>query len=148
MAFEMLPVWLWWIAIAVALVLADISLLGSQFILVASAVAALLAALGAWLGLSLAGQLWLFLFGVVVLTPMLVIALRTRRCRRRVALLERGWEHGERIITRDRGDRIVARLKGDDYPVELDNGDQPDAGEMLIVQRMEGITLIAYREDR
>ena len=39
----------------------------------------------------------------------------------------------------------MAKLQGDTYPVLLTDGSQPREGETLIVDHMQGITLIAYR---
>ena len=147
MEFLALPAWLWWVALAVLLVLIDLGLLGAQFILFSAAVAALAAAGAAWLGLALAGQLWTFVIALLVLTPVLIYWLRPNLRGREPGPLESGWERGQRVTVHDRGERKVARLKGDDYPVLLSDGGQPDAGEQLIVDHMEGITLIVRRLD-
>lgn len=142
-----LPAWLWWVIIAVILVLVDLTLLGAQFILVAGALAALVTALASVLGLSLAGQLWTFLIALLVLTPVLVYWLRPRLSSRGSGPLESGWERGERITAEARGERRIARLKGDDFPVTLMDGTRPEVGEELVVDHMEGITLKAHRPE-
>ena len=142
-----LPPWLWWVMIAVVLVLADLTLLGGQFILVAGALAALVTALASVLGLGLAGQLWTFLIALLVLAPVLVYWLRPRIRGRRGGPLESGWESGARVTVEARGERRIARLKGDEFPVTLMDGSRPDVGEDLIVDHMEGITLKARRPE-
>ena len=142
-----LPAWLWWILIAVVLVLVDLTLLGAQFILVAAALAALVTALASVLGLGLAGQLWTFLLALLVLAPVLVFWLRPRMRGQGGGPLEAGWESGARVTVEARGERRIARLKGDEFPVTLMDGSRPDVGEDLIVDHMEGITLKARRPE-
>lgn len=138
-----LPIALWWIFLAVALILADMFMLGGQFILVVAAVAALVAATMAWLGTSIGAQVWLFIISSVVLTPALMIALKVRHRNNKPGPLEQNWARGATIQTYERNDRIVAKLKGDEYPVVLLDGTKPSAGTDLIVDRMNGITLEA-----
>lgn len=147
MVFLALPAWLWWIALAVLLVLVDLGLLGAQFALVAAAVAALAAAVAAALGFALAGQVWTFLVALLCATPLMVYALRYRRPGQEPGPLESGWARGASITVQVRGHRRVAKLKGDEYPVALIDGSEPEAGEQLVVDRMEGITLLARRPD-
>jgi membrane protein implicated in regulation of membrane protease activity len=142
-----IPAWLIWLMVAVALVLADLTLLGTQFILVATGVAALLAAGMAALGFGLTGQTWTFVLGTAVLVPLMIRLFRTRFARRETAPRDPGWERGARVTVVAQGDRLVAKLKSDHFPVRLSDGSQPVAGEELIVERMEGITLIAHRPD-
>ncbi len=140
-----LPAWLWWVIIAVVLVLVDLALLGGQFILVAAALAALVTAMASVLGLSLAGQLWTFLIALLVLTPILVYWLRPRLRGNGAGPLESGWAGGARVTVEARGEQRIARLKGDEFPVTLMDDGQPEVGEQLIVDHMDGITLKAHR---
>lgn len=142
-----LPAWLLWVIAAVALVLIDLTLLGTQFILVATGLAALLAAGMAALGFGVAGQAWTFVLGTAVLVPMMIRLFRTRFARREAAPRDPGWEQGARVTVVAQGDRLVAKLKSDHFPVRLTDGSQPVEGEELIVERMEGITLLAHRPD-
>ncbi len=143
-----LPAWLWWLMAAVALVLADLGLLGAQFILVATGLAALLAAGGAALGLGITGQVWTFVIGTLLLVPLMVRLLRKLTERRGVGPREEGWERGRRVTVVAQGDRLVAKLQSDLYPVALTDGSEPREGESLVVDRMEGITLITHRPDK
>lgn len=142
-----LPAWLWWVITAVVLVLVDLTLLGAQFILVAAAAAALVAAVAAALGLTLAGQLWTFLIALLVVAPVLMYWLRPKLRGQGAGPMESGWERGARIRVEARGERRIARLKGDEFPVALVDGGQPEVGEELIVDHMDGITLKARRPD-
>ncbi|MFA9460090.1 hypothetical protein [Thiohalorhabdus methylotrophus] len=142
-----LPAWLWWLAAAVALSLVDLFLLGTQFILVATGLAALLAALAAALGSSLTGQVWTFVLATLVLVPLMVALFRRQMRNRGVGPREAGWERGARVTVVAQGDRLVAKLKSDHFPVALADGSAPREGETLVVDRMDGITLIAHRPD-
>lgn len=141
------PGWLIWVIVAVALVLTDLTLLGTQFILVATGLAALLAAGLAALGFGVAGQMWGFVLGTAALVPVMIHLFRTHFDRRETAPRDPGWERGAQVTVETQGDRLVARLKGDSYPIRLLDGSQPREGETLIVDHMEGITLITYRPD-
>ena len=140
-----IPAWLIWVIVAVALVLADLTLIGTQFILVATGLAALLAGGAAALGFGLTGQTWTFVLATAVLVPLMIRLFRTRFARREPAPRDPGWERGARVTVVAQGDRLVAKLQGDHYPVLLTDGSQPQEGETLIVDHMQGITLIAYR---
>ncbi len=142
-----LPSWLVWVVVTVVLVLVDLILVGTQFILMATGLAALLGGALAAFGVGLAGQLWGFVLGTAVLVPTMTRLLRTRFARREPAPRDPGWERGARVSVVVRGDRLVAKLKSDYYPVRLISGGKPREGETLIVDRMEGITLIAYRPE-
>lgn len=142
-----IPDWLVWVIVAVALVVIDLTLLGAQFILVATGLAALLAAAMAALGFDITGQAWTFVLGTAVLVPVMIRLFRTRFTRREAAPRDPGWEQGARVSVVAQGDRLVAKLKGDHFPVQLVDGSQPTEGEELIVDHMEGITLIARRPD-
>ncbi|HKJ89266.1 MAG TPA: hypothetical protein VKA48_12255 [Gammaproteobacteria bacterium] len=140
-----IPAWLIWVIIAVALVMADLTLLGTQFILVATGLAALLTAGMAALGFGATGQTWTFVLATAVLVPVMIHLFRTRFARQEAAPRDPGWERGARVTVVSQGDRLVAKLKGDTYPVLLTDGSQPEEGETLVVDHMQGITLIAYR---
>lgn len=142
-----IPAWLIWVIVAVALVVVDLTLLGTQFILVATGFAAILAAIMAAFGFGTTGQAWTFVLGTAILVPIMIRLFRTRFARQEAAPRDPGWEHGARVTVVAQGDRLVAKLKSDHFPVRLADGSQPIEGEELIVDRMEGITLIAHRPD-
>lgn len=147
MALLALPAWLWWVALAVLLILVDLGLLGAQFVLVTASLAALAAAAAAAFDVGVTGQVWTFLIALLVVTPVAVYALRHRRAGAEPGPLESDWARGAAIMVTTRGNRCVAKLKGDEYPVALVDGSAPEAGEALVVDRMEGITLIARRPE-
>ena len=140
-----LPAWLLWVTAAVILMVLDLTLLGTQFILVATGLAALLAALAAALGFSVVIQSWVFVLGTAVLVPIMFYLFRTFFARTEPAPRDPGWERGAEVTVVRQGDRIVAKLKSDYFPVRLVDGDDPVEGETLVVDRMDGITLIAHR---
>lgn len=142
-----LPAWLWWLAAAVALVLIDLSLPGTQFILVATGLAAVLAAVAAALGTGVTAQVWTFLLATLVLVPLMVRLFRKEMASRGAGPREPGWEQGARVTVVAQGDRLVAKLKSDHYPVVLADGSEPREGETLIVERMDGITLVTHRPE-
>ncbi len=142
-----IPVWLLWLAAAAVLVLADLGLLGGQLLLVAAGLAALIAAGAAALGVPLVGQVWLFLGATAVFVPALIFGLPGVRRRWR-APGDLGGKRGEIVTVVAQGDRLVGKLKSDRYPIQLVDGSTPEEGEELVVDRMEGITLIVERPRR
>ncbi|SFD22961.1 Membrane protein implicated in regulation of membrane protease activity [Thiohalospira halophila DSM 15071] len=142
-----LPAWLMWVIAAVALVVVDLTLVGTQFILVATGLAALVAAGLAAIGFGVAGQGWGFVLATAVLVPLMIHLFRTRFTRREVAPRDPGWEQGVRVTVVAQGDRLVAKLKSDHFPVRLSDGSEPVEGEELIVEHMDGITLVAHRPE-
>ncbi len=145
MEFLGLPAWLWWLAIAVALIIFDLTVVGTQFILVATGLAALVSALLAALGFSLTGQVWGFVLATLVLVPLMMWVFKKTMRPTGPGPREPGWEKGEEVVVVPRGDSLVAKLKGDMYPLELVDGSAPVEGERLIVEQMKGITVLAYR---
>lgn len=145
MEFIGLPLWLWWVALAVALILLDLTLLGLQFILVATGLGALVAAGTAAMGLNFPAQMWAFVLATAVLIPIMIALFRRLASRSGPGPLEPGWAEGAEVRVLNNGTRLVAKLKSDTYPVRLSDGSPPIDGETLIVERMEGITLIARR---
>jgi len=145
MEFLGLPAWLWWLAIAVALIVFDLTVVGTQFILVATGLAALVSALLAALDFSLTGQVWGFVLATLVLVPVMMWVFNKTMRPTGPGPREPGWETGEQIVVVRRGDSLVAKLKGDMYPLELVDGSAPVEGERLIVEQMKGITVWAYR---
>ncbi len=139
MLTDLMPLWAWWVLGAVALVLADVSLLGAQFLLIPMALAALTVAGLAALDASLATQLWVFGGATVGLTPLLILLFRPRFAARP---LERDWMVGREACLVWQGDRLVARLKSDTYPFRFPDQTEPEPGACYTVTGMEGITLL------
>lgn len=136
----LVPAWLVWTAIAAGLIAADLALAGAQLILLGSALGALAGATAAGLGFGLEAQVWVFLAGVILATP-LILALRPRE-RRGVRDRDAGWADGMAATTLDWSGRIGVKLRGDFYPARLATGQPPEAGMPVIVSRLEGITAI------
>ena len=141
-----IPLWLVWVTVAVVLVLTDIYLLGLQFILVATGLAALVSACASVLGIGITGQLWTFIVSLIVFTSVWVYLYRKKAFTKKAGPREKGWEKGREIKVVRQGDRVVGKLQGDTYPVKLADGSLPQEGEILIVDKMEGITLWCHRE--
>mgnify|MGYP006272808541 CR=1 FL=1 len=144
MGLEFLPHWLFWIAAAAFLIVADLAILGGQLILVASGLAALLSALAASLGVGFAGQLWIFFGATGVFVPALIYGIPGVR-RRWKAPGDLDSTQGQTVTVVAQGDRLVGKLKSDYYPLRLLDGSTPEEGETLTVDHMEGITLWVYR---
>ena len=142
-----LPAWLVWIILAIALILIDLFLLGLQFILVVAGLAALLSGIVSVAGTSLTGQIWTFVIGVLLLVPTWIWLSRSKLFKKSPGPREKGWEKGAEIIVVRQGDRLVGKLKSDYFPIQLSDGGSPQEGENLIVDRMEGITLIVFRPE-
>jgi membrane protein implicated in regulation of membrane protease activity len=142
-----LPVWLAWLIAAIALVLADIFVLGLQFILVVASIAALIAGAVSVAGLGFTGQIWAFVLGVLVLVPVWILLSRSGLFGKKPGPREQGWEKGAEVDVVRQGDRLVGKLKSDCFPIRLADDSQPREGERLIVDRMEGITLIVFRPE-
>lgn len=142
-----LPVWLVWLIIAIALVLVDIFVLGPQFILVLTGIAAAIAGAVSIAGLGLTGQIWAFVLGVLLLVPVWIFLSRSGLFKKKPGPREQGWEKGAEVEVVLQGDRLVGKLKSDCFPIRLTDDSQPREGERLIVDRMEGITLIVFRPE-
>jgi len=145
MEFLGLPAWLWWLAAAVALIVLDLAVVGTQFILVATGLAALVSALLAEFDFSLSGQVWGFVLSTLVFVPVMMWVFNKTMRPTQPGPREPGWEKGEQVVVVRRGDSLVAKLKGDMYPLELLDGSAPVEGERLIVEQLKGITVRAYR---
>ena len=145
MEFLGLPAWLWWLAAAVALIVLDLAVVGTQFILVATGLAALVSALLAEFDFSLSGQVWGFVLSTLVFVPVMMWVFNKTMRPSEPGPREPGWEKGEQVVVVRRGDSLVAKLKGDMYPLELLDGSAPVEGERLIVEQLKGITVRAYR---
>lgn len=142
-----LPIWLAWLIVAIVLVLVDVFVLGLQFILVVTSIAALSAGIVSVAGLSLTGQIWAFVLGVLVLVPVWIFLSRSGFFKKKPGPREPGWEKGAEVQVVRQGDRLVGKLKSDCFPIRLADDSQPREGERLIVERMEGITLIVFRPE-
>ena len=142
-----IPAWLIWVVVAVALISVDLALLGSQFILVATGLAALVTAGMAAAGFDATIQGWTFVVATALLVPLLIHLFRTRFARREPAPRDPGWERGARVTVVAQGDRLVAKLKSDHFPFRVTDGSQPAEGDELIVERIDGITLLVHRPD-
>jgi len=145
MEFLGLPAWLWWLALAVALVVLDLSVVGTQFILVATGLAALVSALLAEFDFSLSGQVWGFVLSTLVFVPIMMWVFNKTMRPTEPGPREPGWEKGERVVVVRRGDSLVAKLHADMYPLEMVDGSTPVEGERLVVEQIKGITVWAYR---
>lgn len=137
-----LPIWAWWVILAIALVVLDLSILGAQFILIPTGLAALIAALIAALGGSNTQQIWVFALATLVLTPIIIYLIRTQFSRPDKGPLQKGWAIGREAVIERQGDRLVARIQGDTYPFRLADGGEAKIGDHYVVERMEGITLV------
>ncbi|MEF8942773.1 MAG: hypothetical protein V5B78_08300 [Desulfohalobiaceae bacterium] len=142
-----IPIWLVWLIVAIALVLVDIFVLGLQFILVVTGIAALIAGAVSVAGLGFTGQIWAFVLGVLVLVPVWIFLSRSGFFKKKPGPREQGWEKGAEVEVVRQGDRLVGKLKSDSFPIRLADDSQPREGERLIVDRMEGITLIVFRQE-
>ena len=60
---------------------------------------------------------------------------------------EPGWEKGAEIQVVRQGSRLVGKLRSDSFPIHLLDGSEPRVGEKLVVDHMEGITLMVYRPE-
>ncbi len=140
-----LPAWLGWLILAIALILTDIFVLGLQFILVVAGIAALISGIVSIVGIGFTGQIWTFIIGVLLLVPIWIWLSRSKLFKKRPGPREKGWEKGAEIKVVRQGDRLVGKLKSDYFPIKLSDGSSPHEGENLIVDRMEGITLIVFR---
>ena len=142
-----IPIWLIWLIVAVVLVLIDIFLLGFQFILVVASLAALITGGASAFDIGLATQLWIFIGCVFVLVPLWIVLFHSRLFKKRPGPREPGWEKGAEVEVVRRGDRLIGKLRSDQFPISMMDGSEPREGEKLIVDHMEGITLIAHRPD-
>ncbi|HKJ22002.1 MAG TPA: hypothetical protein VKA13_02855 [Gammaproteobacteria bacterium] len=131
-----------------ALVVLDLTVVGTQFILVAAGLAALVSALLAELDFSLSGQVWGFVLSTLVFVPVMMWVFNKTMRPTSPGPREPGWEKGEQVVVVRRGDSLVAKLHADMYPLELVDGSAPVEGERLIVEKLKGITVVAYRPAR
>jgi len=142
-----IPVWLIWLIAAVALILTDIFLLGLQFILVVVSLAALIAGGFSVFEVSVVEQLWIFIGSVFILVPVWICLFHSRFFKKAPGPREPGWEKGAEIQVVRQGSRIVGKLRSDSFPIRLLDGSEPREGEKLVVDHMEGITLMVYRPE-
>jgi membrane protein implicated in regulation of membrane protease activity len=139
------PAWLGWLILAIALVSTDILLLGFQLLLVFCGMAALISGLVSVWGAHFEGQLWTFLGALVVVVPLWIFFFHSNLGKKRKGPRAHGWEEGEVIDVVKQGDRLVGKWKSDFFPIRLADGTQPREGERMVVERMEGITLVVHR---
>lgn len=135
-------VWLLWVALAAGLIVLDVAIAGAQFILTASAVAALVAALLAALGVSTTIQAWSFLAATTLFVPVAILAMRRRQKVNNPKIRDKGWADGRETTVERHGERLLVRLDGDTFPARAVPGETIDADVPVRVERLEGITAV------
>lgn len=141
------PAWLLWLGAAVALLLADLALLGAQAILLGTAAAAGITAIAAAFGIGLTAQAWTFVGTTAVLTPLGLWGFRRFFDCPEPGPREQGWAIGQNARIDERHGRRVAVIGGTDYPFRTEDGSNPPPGARIRITRMEGVTLVGQVAD-
>lgn len=132
--------WHGWLIVALLLFLLE--LLGTGFFSFALGVAALIAMIGAWLGVGITAQCFIFAIAALVLAPLLKRVFRRFAPSRRTSFLagESRQQQGE--ITQLESGEYRINVEGDLFMVRSNSNAPLVLGATVVIRRFDGITAI------
>ena len=137
--------WHLWLILGLALVIAEV--IGTEFILLALGVSALLTGLAtAVFGLGLNAQLITAAAAAILFTPAFFRFYRRRfKATGAKAVISEGLYRDSEHVIEEYGGRAGLRIQGDFFPARSTEGDPLKPGELVRVLEMNGLTAIVER---
>ncbi len=137
--------WHVWLIIGMGLIIAEV--IGTEFILLALGVAALVTAfVTADMDLSLNGQLITYAIASALFVPAFFRFYRLRfKATGASVVIGEGAYRDMEFTTEQYGGRVGLRIQGDFYPAKGTEGDPLRPGELVRVLEMSGVTAVVER---
>lgn len=137
--------WHMWLIVGAMLIIAEI--IGTEFILLALGLAAVTTAvITAFSGIGLDWQIGAFAIAALVFVPASVMFYRRRfKATGARTLISEGNYRDTELSIVQYGERTGVRIQGDFYPAQSTEGDPLQAGELVRVLEMRGVTAIVER---
>jgi membrane protein implicated in regulation of membrane protease activity len=143
--FSGISAWHMWLIAGAVLIIAEI--IGTEFILLALGLAALITALvTAVFSIEMTGQVGTYAIAALVLVPVTVLFYRRKfKATGARTLVSEGFYRDSELSIELYGERTGVRIQGDFYPAQSTEGDPLQAGELVRVLEMRGVTAIVER---
>src|SRR5690554_6043342 len=140
-----LSAWHLWIILGIALVIAEV--IGTEFILLALGIAALMTGLvTAAFDLGLDAQLVMAAVAAALCVPAFIRFYRRRfKATGAKMVMSEGLFHDTELMIEEYGGRAGIRIQGDFYPARSTEGDPLRQGELVRVLEMNGLTAVVER---